>query len=507
MSLDSKPFQYVIGLEIHVQLKTLSKMFCRCSNDGENQPPNTTICPVCVGHPGTLPVINEVAVRMGARMARALNCTIHEWSKFDRKNYFYPDLPKGYQISQYDKPVGKDGYLDIRTDSNAEEIHVRINRLHLEEDAAKLLHTPDHTASLVDYNRSSTPLMEIVTEPDMKSPQEAKAFLQELRLLARYLDVSTADMDKGHLRCDANVSIKFEHDKQSIWTPISEIKNLNSFRSVERALEYEAQRVYEEWVAGGEIRSRTSKITVGWDDARATTKLQRSKEEAHDYRYFPEPDIPPLHFTTDDIRSIDASIPELPAAKRLRFKNQYGIPEDDAHILIEDKPLSEYYEEAASKLDAWLCTLSNCDDAFRAKTYKLLAGWLINKLSAALSTRALSREVSGISPENFAELIACIAENKINSSSAQTILDAMVGTTLSPLSIIKDKGLEQVSDTTAIELACHKVINEHADAVANYRAGKTTTIMFLVGQVMKEMQGKAQPDIVKSILEKILAHD
>ncbi|MEK7102884.1 MAG: Asp-tRNA(Asn)/Glu-tRNA(Gln) amidotransferase subunit GatB, partial [Patescibacteria group bacterium] len=290
------PYDTTIGLEIHVQLNTASKMFCRCSNDAQGAEPNTLICPICLGHPGTLPVINGEAINKGARMALALQCTINPLSKFDRKNYFYPDLPKGYQISQYDQPVGKDGYIDIEITGAPEgqrtSAHIRFNRLHMEEDAAKLIH--DGGSSLVDYNRGGTPLMEIVTEPDIASPLEAKLFLHELRLISRYLGASEADMEKGHLRCDANVSVQLEQNGIRVSTPISEIKNLNSFKSVEAALTYEAERLYQDFISGGETSTRKNKITVGWDEHKQLTTMQRGKEEAHDYKYFPEPDLPKL---------------------------------------------------------------------------------------------------------------------------------------------------------------------------------------------------------------------
>jgi len=501
-------FTYTIGLEIHIQLKTKSKMFCRCSNDGENQPPNTTICPICMGHPGTMPVVNDEAVKWGVKMARALNCTINEESKFDRKNYFYPDLPKGYQISQYDKPVGIKGSVDVLIPDGAHRTsaHIGITRLHLEEDAAKLIHAPGSGASLVDFNRSSTPLMEIVTEPDFVSPIEAKIFLQDLRLLARYLDVSYADMEKGHMRCDANVSINITENGSTIQSPISEIKNLNSFKAVERALEYEGTRLYEEWQANGEVRTRKYKITVGWDDAKQATILQRWKEEAHDYRYFPEPDLPPLHFTREYILQAESEIPELPRDKRDRFCREYGISNDDARILIEDKEYASFFEQSASELDEWLCSMDSCDDAFKAKTYRLLAGWIINKLGGLLASRSKSIENTRVTPAHIAQLVALISEGKINSTTAQKVLEAMDESGVSPTQMIEEQGLEQIEDADLIMSVCHKIIDENPDAVTNFKNGKITVIMFLVGQVMKELKGKGNPETVKLQLEQLLAH-
>lgn len=483
----------VIGLEIHVQLKTRSKMFCRCSNDGENQPPNTTICPVCVGHPGVLPVPNGEAILMSAKTALALNCRIDEWSKFDRKNYFYPDLPKGYQISQYDQPIGREGFLDITLDSRVR--HVRINRLHLEEDAAKLMHAPAQKASLVDYNRSSTPLMEIVTEPDMCSPEEAKLFLQELRRIIRYLDVSYADMEKGHMRCDANVSIVFDDHGTHVSTPVSEIKNLNSFRSVEHGLAYEAQRLYEEWRLGGTTKTRTHKITVGWDDAKGETFLQRGKEEAHDYRYFPEPDIPPLHFSSEFVNSLRNKLPELPLAKRARLQHEYGLSNEDASLLCDEKETAAFFEASSSELKA----------RHGSEQYTTLASLVIHRLIPLLEERALSFESSALSPASLADLAAAFLSGRINSATLNPTLRLLIEHPTTALDqLIETHGLAQVQDTATLERACQEVIKSNPDAVDNVTAGRPNTIMFLVGQVMKAHSGKADPKLVKELLEKLI---
>ncbi len=503
--MSSRPFTTVIGLEIHVQLKTLSKMFCRCSNAGEDAPPNTTICPICVGHPGTLPALNKSALEYGIKTALAFHCEIPETSKFDRKNYFYPDLPKGYQISQYDQPIGVGGYIDIsipRKESGhaRPSARIRLRRIHLEEDAAKLLHSQQNDVSLVDFNRSSTPLMEIVSEPDLRSAVEAGIFLRELREIVRYLDVSSADMEKGHMRCDANVSLEFDDHGISVNTPISEIKNLNSFRSVERALEYESNRLYQEWISGGTVRNRTYKITVGWDDVNCVTVLQRWKEEAHDYRYFPEPDLPPLHTTKHEIEEVRANLPELPIQKRVRFIEEYGISETDAAILCQDKISASYFEHAASELDEWIASLgSSGDDEFVKKTYRLLASWYINKFNGIYP-------LDRVSPENFGQLIALIARNAINSTIGQEILQIMSERGEDPVQIMKERGLEQVSDSGLLEQVCEDVIKKNSDACKNYMNGKTNAVMFLVGQVMKEMNGKAQPELVRQILEKKISN-
>lgn len=502
----SLPYDTTIGLEIHVQLNTASKMFCRCSNDAEGADPNTLICPVCLGHPGTLPVINAAAINKGARMALALQCTINPLSKFDRKNYFYPDLPKGYQISQYDQPVGKDGYIDIEIISAPEgqrtSAHIRFNRLHMEEDAAKLMH--DGGSSLVDYNRGGTPLMEIVTEPDIASPLEAKIFLQELRLIARYLGASEADMEKGHLRCDANVSVQFEHNGVRVSTPISEIKNLNSFKAVETALTYEAQRLYQDYLSGGETSQRKNKITVGWNEHKGITTMQRGKEEAHDYKYFPEPDLPPLHFSLDDIATLKASLPELPASRRARFVSEYAISPADARIIVDDKNVSVYFEKAASELAEWMSTTGNRNEETGNKAYQLLANWLLNRFMALLNDKKIAITETIVTAENFAELVSCIAEKKINSTAAQEVLLEMIETGAEPDHIIQSKGLQQVSDEGLIKELCQKAIEANEKVVAEYKAGKENALMFLVGQVMKESKGKAQPEMVKEILQELL---
>ncbi len=496
-------FTTVIGLEIHVQLKTLSKMFCRCSNSGQDAPPNTTICPICVGHPGTLPVLNSAAVEYGIRTSLALHCDVPLVSKFDRKNYFYPDLPKGYQISQFDQPIGVGGYVDIIIPKNSEknsrtQARIRLRRLHLEEDAAKLIHSNEKDISLVDFNRSSTPLMEIVTEPDLCSPVEAGIFLHELRALVRHLDVSWADMEKGHLRCDANISLEFDDHGTPVQTPISEIKNLNSFRSVERALEYESNRLYEEWMAGGDIKKRKYKITVGWNDAKGVTILQRFKEEAHDYRYFPEPDLPPTHTSQATIDEARSRLPELPQQKRIRFMQEYALNTADAMIICEDRISATFFEHAASELDEWMRSLSSSDSELSSKTYRLLASWFINKFSGVHSSR--------ITPENFGQLIALIAKNTINSTIAQELLRIMEQTGGDPVQIMKERNLEQVNDTNILDTLCDAAIEKNPEACENYRKGKLNAVMFLVGQVMKEMHGKGQPEIVREILEKKISH-
>jgi aspartyl-tRNA(Asn)/glutamyl-tRNA(Gln) amidotransferase subunit B len=506
----------VIGLEIHVQLKTKSKMFCGCDNTGEDQPPNTTVCPICMGHPGTLPVINEQTLDWAGLMALALNCKIQETSKFDRKQYFYPDLPKGYQISQYDKPVCSDGFLEIDIPTKDEKkqrpwAKIKINRAHLEEDAAKSVHGEDGKHSLIDYNRSGTPLLEIVTEPDFHSPLEAKIFMQELRLIARYLGISDADMEKGHLRCDANISLREVLDdpakeKKNIskLNPKTEIKNLNSFRAVERALEYEIKRQTELWEAG-----KPPKIlaTRGWDDVKQITVEQRTKEEEQDYRYFPEPDLPPLDLSKLRDKII-GQLPELPRAKRIRFIAQYGFTDEETKILVEDKKLANYAENIISELQAWLLSLEGIEgteeeiwEKNKHKLVRLVAGWLINKLGGLMADNKIDIRRLKITPENFAEFITMIYQNKISGPTALKILEEMMMAGGDPSQIMESKNLGQISDTRELEKIIDGLLTEHPNETAEYKQGKIALLQFFIGQVMKKTQGKANPKIAEEIIK------
>ena len=507
----------VIGLEIHVQLKTKSKMFCGCSNRGEYEPPNTTICSVCTGQPGVLPVINMEAVKMGVLTALSLNCKINDISKFDRKHYFYPDLPKGYQISQYDKPVGEHGYLDIdvpgATGNDRKAARIGITRLHLEEDAAKNTHSADKSYSLVDYNRGGTPLAEIVSEPDIKSPLEAKIFLQELRKIMRYLNVSDADMEKGQLRCDANVSLReyvSETKRPANWTPTfnpkTEIKNLNSFSAVFRALEHEIKRQTKIWEETGEAVKFQS--TRGWDDAKGATYEQRVKEEANDYRYFPEPDLPPMDLT-ELAGQMKEMLPEMPRARKFRFTEEYGFSPADAEILTEDPYKSDYIERSVSELVSWLMSMDNIEGTeteiwqkYGKKMGKLVSGWFINKLGGLMMERKVDIRTLKITPENFAEFITIIYENKISGTNGLKLLELMMASGGDPSQIMEEKDLGSSDDSGELEGIVEKVINSNEKAVAEYRAGKEAVIMFLVGQVMKEAKGKANPTQAKETLIK-----
>ncbi|MFH1838268.1 MAG: Asp-tRNA(Asn)/Glu-tRNA(Gln) amidotransferase subunit GatB [Candidatus Kuenenbacteria bacterium] len=552
----------IIGLEIHIQLKTKSKMFCDCDNSGENQPPNTTVCPICMGFPGTLPVANKQAIEWTILMGLALNGEIAEFSKFDRKNYFYPDLPKGYQISQYDFPFVKNGHLflsEFNEPNPAKQAtqysgeynkKIRINRIHLEEDAAKLLHSQDKKYSLIDFNRSGTPLMEIVTEPDFRSPQETKIFLQELRLIARYQEVSSADMEKGHLRCDANISLMPIEELNIIDSnnlneidakkfldklyPKTEIKNLNSFKAVERALEYEIKRQTKLWEQGNPPKQQT---TRGWDENKEITVEQRTKEEAHDYRYFPEPDLPPIYIkeknniTNEEneeiiLEKIKLELRELPQQKRERFIKEYGFTIDEAKILTENRALSYYAEQVISELREWFFSLEeNTEETQeklwqenKEKLYKLTASWIINRLIKYLSKAKIKiptcfpkaeseywkKQSLKISPENFAELLCLIYKNKINQTNAQKVLEEMFNIGANPSDIIKEQKMEQVSDESELENLVKKIIENNPKIVEEYKNGKENVVQFLIGQVMKESKGKANPQIVIEIFKKTI---
>jgi aspartyl-tRNA(Asn)/glutamyl-tRNA(Gln) amidotransferase subunit B len=476
-------FQPVIGLEIHVELKTKSKMFCSCPNDPDERHPNVNICPVCTAQPGTLPVINEEAVRKTIKTGLALNCQIPATSKFDRKNYFYPDLPKGYQISQYDMPLCKDGFLEIGVRK------IRIRRVHLEEDTGRLIHEKSY--SLVDFNRAGIPLMELVTEPDIHSAKEARKFAEELHLIMHYLNVSDADMEKGEMRVEVNISLSKKEGK--LGTKV-EIKNLNSFRSVERAIDYEIQRQTELLVKEEKIIQETR----GWDDIKEVTVSQRGKEEAHDYRYFPEPDLPPLHFTHDDIQKIKSEIPELPQQKKERFKREYELDDNAIEIFVYNKNLGEYFEKVISELPPKISKNQ------LPRLIKLATNYLITDLQGLLKGVLVSDKNFLITPENFAEFINLIAEEKISSKIAKIVLEEMFKTGADPSHIIEEKGLVLITDEAKIEKIIEEVISENRKAVSDFKKGKGTTLQFLIGQVMAATKGKANPEITKNLLTKIL---
>ncbi|MDZ7798532.1 MAG: Asp-tRNA(Asn)/Glu-tRNA(Gln) amidotransferase subunit GatB [Patescibacteria group bacterium] len=490
-------YQAIIGLEIHVQLSTQSKMFCSCDNAGEDKKPNTTICPICTGQPGTLPVINQKAVDWAVMSALALQGQISEKSHFDRKSYFYPDLPKGYQISQYSEPIGKGGFLQIKL--RGEKRKIRLERLHLEEDTGKLIHQKEKT--LVDFNRAGSPLMEIVTEPDIKSPEEARIFLQELRLIMRYLGVSDADMEKGHMRCDANISLRFEGDKKLY--PKTEIKNLNSFKSVEKALSYEIKRQTSLW---DEKKAPKNQSTRGWDDKKQVTILQRIKEAVHDYRYFPEPDLPPLEFTDKYLNKIKSKMPEMPTDKRKRFSEKFFFKDKDIKIIVSDLDLAGYTECIITELKNWLQAESSTDEGLyqweqnKEKFSHLVANWLINRLLALMHESNVKVKDLKITPENFAEFIKIVYNQRVNKHGANKVLEEMFKTGGDPSNIIEEKNLGTIEDEDKLSSVIDEVIEENQSAVQEYLNGKEAALKFLLGQVMKKTKGQADHKVVRQLL-------
>lgn len=489
-----------IGLEIHAQLKTKTKMFCDDLNDPFETHPNINICPVCMGHPGTLPVPNKQAIEHVVRVGFALNSEISERSKFDRKNYFYPDLPKGYQISQYDIPFCKGGYLDIEAPGeHGEEFkRIEIERVHLEEDTGRLAHSEDGKETYVDFNRAGLPLMELVTKPVLNSAEEARKFAQELRLILRYLGASDADMEKGQMRVEVNISLAPE-DSKELGTKV-ELKNLNSLRAVEEATAYEIKRQTELLEKGEKVEQATR----GWDEVKGKTFAQRSKEEAHDYRYFPEPDIPPVVLTPEygfDLDVIEASLPELPQAKRNRFIEQYKLNSQTAGIFITEYELANYYEDAMSEALRWGKDKNIKEEE---KLVQLTTNYIIKNLRTLVADNELPLNELKITAENFGELVAMIAANEISSSAAREVLEEMFASGKDPSHVVEEKGLKQVSDEGAVEKIVDEVIAEQEKAANDYKAGEESALKFLVGQVMAKSKGSANPQIATEILKKKL---
>ena len=484
MAIDSgiaTDFEVVIGLEVHSQLLTKSKMFCSCSTDYANAAPNTHVCPICMGMPGVLPTINQQAVAYTIMTALALHCTIPEYSKFDRKNYPYPDLMKGYQISQYDIPLSRNGYLII--EHNGQTRKVGITRVHLEEDTARLLHHSSY--SLVDVNRSGTPLMEIVSEPDMRSPEEARLYMQRLREILVYLGVSSGRMEEGSLRCDANISIR-PRGQQKLGVK-TEIKNMNSFRSVERALEYEAQRQIAMARAGEPIHQETR----GWVETKGITVSQRSKEQAHDYRYFPEPDLPPLVISRAWVEELRAQLPELPDARRARYKSEYGLSTQDANVMTEDKALGDYFEQVMAA--------SHVSD--RKARAKAASNWVLSEVVRLLKANNISIQASPLSPAALADLLDLLDRERITGKQAKEVLDEAFASGEMPETIVEKKGIKPpISDQGELERIIEAVVASNPKVANDYREGKINALQFLVGQVMKRTRGQARADIVQRIL-------
>ncbi len=484
MAIDTEittDFEIVIGLEVHAQLLTKSKMFCTCNTDYAYAAPNTHVCPVCMGMPGVLPVINERAVAYTIMTALALNCTIPEYSKFDRKNYPYPDLMKGYQISQYDIPLSRNGYLMIEHEGQTKRIG--ITRVHLEEDTARLLHREGY--SLVDINRSGTPLMEIVSEPDIRSPLEARLYMQKMREILVYLGVSSGRMEEGSLRCDANISVR-PRGQQELGVK-TEIKNMNSFRSVERALSYEAQRQIELLQTGQPIHQETR----GWVETKGITVGQRSKEYAHDYRYFPEPDLPPLIISRVWVEELRAQLPELPDARRARYMDEYGLSAQDANVLTEEKALGDYFERVVA-------ASPTSDRKARAKA---AANLVLNEVVRLLKANSFSLEENPLSPEASANLLDLLDKGRITGKQSKEVLEEAFASGKMPETIVKEKGIQPpISDQVALERIIEEVIANNPKVVSDYRAGKTNALQYLIGQVMKKTRGQAKADSVHSIL-------
>jgi aspartyl-tRNA(Asn)/glutamyl-tRNA(Gln) amidotransferase subunit B len=474
-----------IGLEVHVELATRSKMFCSCAVvDPTTAEPNSSVCEVCMGMPGTLPVINENAVALAIKAALALHCEIQETSIFARKNYFYPDLPKGYQISQYEEPLAVDGYLDICTAEGEKTIRVR--RAHLEEDTGKLTHVEKdgETYSLVDLNRAGVPLLEIVSEPDMHSVEDVRAYSRELRLLLRWLDVSSGDMEKGSMRFEANLSMRPAGSK-TLGTRV-EIKNLNSFRAMEQAILYQMEMQSQILEKGEKVKQQT----LGWSESENRTFSQRSKEEANDYRYFPEPDLPPLIVEDDWLYAIKKDMPELPNIKRARFETEYQLNPEDIERLVEEKAVCDYFE---------LCLLIAPE-----QSPKTIANWLLGEVFAWLNARGKPFEELMLSPERLTDLIYYIESGKINQNVGKTVLAEIIGTGKHPSMIIEEKGLQQVSEISIISDLVAEVLSDFPDEVSGYRAGKESVANWLFGQVIRASQGKANPQVVKTELKRQL---
>jgi aspartyl-tRNA(Asn)/glutamyl-tRNA(Gln) amidotransferase subunit B len=466
MSVTYKP---TIGLEIHAELKTQTKMFCDCLNDASEKHPNVNICSICTGQPGALPTINKQAVEHVLKVGLALGGEVFadKESKFDRKNYFYPDLPKGYQVSQYDQPLVTGGELN----------KIRLIRIHLEEDAGRLSHSKED--SLVDYNRAGVPLMELVTEPDIKSSAEAASFAKELQLLLRYLGVSDADMEKGHMRLEANISL-------NMGTKV-EVKNINSFKAMEDAIKYELARQEKLLKANKKV----SHETRGWNDVKKVTVSQRSKEEAQEYRYFPEPDLPPFDEKSFNIKSIKADVPELPQNKRERFKKEYSLTSKQADVLVQNMAAAGYFEEAASELGD-------------VKKTNLLFNYFTSDVWGLMKKRSVDINGLNISPAHLAHVIELVADKRITSRIAKNLLLKMHETSLDPSEIIANEEWEQVSDESSLKPLAKQIIKDHPQPVADYKKGKSQSIQFLIGMAMSELGGKADPNVLKGIFEELL---
>ena len=498
-------YDVIIGLEIHAELKTKSKMFCSCPNDSQASAPNINVCPVCLGHPGTLPVPNQEAINATLMTGLALHCKINRLSKFDRKNYFYPDLPKGYQISQYDLPLCYEGYLEI------DDKKIAITRIHLEEDTGKSIHMKDSGYSLIDFNRAGTPLMELVTEPVIKDAAEAKKFCSTYQQILRYLEISNADMEKGEMRCEANISLQnkgsWEYKDGQI-KPLGknilnnkvEVKNINSFKAVEKAIKYEIERQSTILDNKGEIVAETR----GFDENKGETVSQRVKESSADYRYFPEPDIPPLEISEELLLKLSQKLPEMPKAKKERFIKEFKFSKEMAETITTDKNLANWSENVLSELDAWIEANGDEEERQERRLSKAAGNWITGELIKHLKID--NRKISDLklTAENFAELVCLVYQEKINSSAGQRILEEMYRNGGDPTDIMRSMGLEQMDNRKELEKVVKIIISKNPNQAKSYKAGKTNLIQFFIGQVMAETRGRANPKIVQEILEKLL---
>ncbi|MHB9075625.1 MAG: Asp-tRNA(Asn)/Glu-tRNA(Gln) amidotransferase subunit GatB [Desulfobaccales bacterium] len=472
-------YEAVIGLEVHAHLLTKSKIFCGCATSF-GAPPNTHVCEVCLGMPGSLPVLNEKAVEFALKMALATNCRVNPESVFARKNYFYPDLPKGYQISQYELPLAEHGHLDIKVEGQPRRLG--ITRIHMEEDAGKLMHSESRPVSFVDFNRTGVPLIEIVSEPDMRTPDEAVEYLKGLRNILLYLEICDGNMEEGSLRCDANISLR-PVGQTELGTK-TELKNMNSFRFVKAALEFEIKRQRAMLAAGREIVQETRL----WDTAANQTVSMRGKEEAHDYRYFPDPDLVPVRIDPEWLESLRKNLVELPAARLKRFQADYDLPEYDAEVLTSDKGLADYFEAAVKEFPR----------------PKQVSNWIMVELLRELKKAEAGIASCQVNPAALAQLLALVEKGTISGKLAKSVFEDMVATGKPPEVIVKEKGLTQISDTGTLEAAAQEIIDAHPQEVANYKAGKTKVMGFFVGQLMKKTKGQANPQLANEIFQKLL---
>nr|WP_094546677.1 Asp-tRNA(Asn)/Glu-tRNA(Gln) amidotransferase subunit GatB [Petroclostridium xylanilyticum] len=472
-------YETVIGLEVHAELSTKTKIYCDCTTEFGGEV-NTHCCPICTGMPGVLPVLNKKVVDYAIKAGLATNCEITAFGKQDRKNYFYPDLPKAYQISQYDLPICKNGYVDIEVDGRKKRIG--ITRIHIEEDAGKLMHDEWGTGSLIDYNRCGVPLIEIVTEPDMRTAEEARVFLETLKSILQYIDVSDCKMQEGSLRCDINLSVRPVGQKE--FGTRTEMKNVNSFRAAVRAMEYEAKRQIEVIESGGQVEQETRR----WDDVKGVSYAMRSKEEAHDYRYFPEPDLVPIVIDEEWIEEIRKTIPELPNAKRGRYVQEYCLPEYDAAIITSSKTLAQFFEQCVGQ----------------GANPKTVSNWFMGDLMRILKDRDMEPEEIPFPAEHIAKLIALIEKGTISGTIAKKVLESMFEEVKDPEVIVKEKGLVQISDESQLAEIVKKVLEDNPQSVADYKAGKEKALGFLVGQAMKASRGKANPQMLNKMLKEML---